>query len=278
MSKVSFKQYNQGQVCMFPMSLDEKISPDAPVRLVNQIVDGLDISKVFDTYKGGGTSSYHPRMMLKLVLYAYLNNVFSCRKIEKQNLENIHYMWLSDMQTPDHNTINNFRSKNLKDTINGIFTQVVMILVEMGHLSLDVIYTDGTKLESRSNRYTFVWRKTVEKNKAKLETKIHQVLKQIDEGIAQDNQPDDEPPTPIDSEELKRRIAEVNRENLSKEDKKAVKTLEEKHLPKLMEYFVLRTKYKYEKHLQILGNRNSYSKTDRDATFTCTAYEVRVCA
>ena len=175
MSKVSFKQYNQGQVCMFPMSLDEKISPDAPVRLVNQIVDGLDISKVFDTYKGGGTSSYHPRMMLKLVLYAYLNNVFSCRKIEKQNLENIHYMWLSDMQTPDHNTINNFRSKNLKDTINGIFTQVVMILVEMGHLSLDVIYTDGTKLESRSNRYTFVWRKTVEKNKAKLETKIHQV-------------------------------------------------------------------------------------------------------
>jgi len=182
------------------------------------------------------------------------------------------------MQTPDHNTINNFRSKNLKDTINGIFTQVVMILVEMGHLSLDVIYTDGTKIESRSNRYTFVWRKTVEKNKAKLEAKIHQVLEQIEEGIAQDNQSDDEPPTPIDSKELQRRIAELNRDHLSKEDKKAVKALEEKHLPKLMEYFVLRTKYKYESHLQTLGNRNSYSKTDKDATFTCTTYEVRVCA
>ena len=70
------------------------------------------------------------------------------------------------MQTPDHNTINNFRSKNLKDTIHDIFTQVVLILVDMGYLSLDVIYTDGTKIESRANRYTFVWRKTVEKNKA----------------------------------------------------------------------------------------------------------------
>ena len=269
MIKAVFKQYNQGQVCLFPMSLDDKIPLDAPVRLVNQIVDNLDISKVFDTYRGGGTSSYHPRMMLKLVLYAYLNNVYSCRKIEKQNLENIHYMWLSDMQTPDHNTINNFRSKNLKDTINGIFTQVVVILVEMGYLSLDVIYTDGTKIESRSNRYTFVWRKTVEKNRSKLEAKIRNVLEQIEEGIAQDNHPDDEPPTPIDSEELKRRIAELNRDHLSKKDKKAVKALEEKHLPKLMEY---------EKHFQTLGNRNSYSKTDRDATFTCTAYEVRVCA
>jgi len=188
---------------MFPISLDEKISPNSPFRLVNQIVDNLDISKVFDTCKGGGTSSYHPRMILKLVLYACLNNIYSCRKIENQNLENIRYMWLSDMQTPDHNTINDFRSKNLKDTINGIFTQVVMILVDMGHLSLDVIYTDGTKIESRSNRYTFVWRKTVEKNKSKLEGKIRQVLEQIEEGIARDNQSDDEPPTPIDSKELK---------------------------------------------------------------------------
>ena len=258
MSKIVFKQYNQGQVCMFPMSLDEKISLDAPVRLVNQVVDNLDISKVMDTYKGGGTSSYHPRMMLKLVLYAYLNNVYSCRKIEKQNLENIHYMWLTNMQTPDHNTINNFRSKNLKDTINAIFTQVVLMLVDMGHLSLDVVYVDGTKIESRANRYTFVWRKTVEKNKARLEEKIRKVLEQVEEGIAQDNQPDDDPPSPIDSKELKKRISKINREYLSKEDKKAVKTLEEKHLPKLMDY---------EDHLKTLGKRNSYSKTDKTATF-----------
>ena len=251
MLQAVFKDYHQGQVCMFPVSLDEKIPSEAPVRLVNQIVDNLDISKVIGTYKGGGTSSYHPRMMLKLVIYAYLSNIYSCRKIEKQNLENIHYMWLTGMQEPDHNTINNFRSKHLKDTINEIFTLVVLLLVDMGYLSLDLIYTDGTKMESRANRYTFVWKKSVEKNKAKLEGKIQKILEQIDEGIAQDNQPDNEPPTPIDSRELKRRIAQINRENLSKEENKAVKTLEEKHLPKLMEY---------ESHLQQLGKLRIYAK------------------
>ena len=181
--------------------MDEKIPLNAPVRLINQIVDNLDIGEIIETYKGGGTSSYHPRMMLKLVLYSYL---------------------------------------------------------DMGYLSLDVVYTDGTKMESRANRYTFVWRKTVEKNRVKLEAKIRKVLEQIEEGIYLDNQVNEEPPIPINSEELQKRIAQINREKLSKEEKKAVKTLEEKHLPKLKEY---------ENHLETLGNRNSYSKTDQDATF-----------
>jgi transposase len=256
--KVVFKEYNQGQGTLFPVSLDSKIPADSPVRLVSQIVDKLNISNVIDTYDGGGTSSYHPRMMLKVVLFAYLNNIYSCRKIENALQDRISFMWLSGCQEPDHNTINRFRSLHLKDTINQIFTQVVVLLVEMGYLSLDVVYVDGTKLESKANRYTFIWRKTVEKNRIKLESKIRNVLEQIEEGIAQDNQPNDEPPLPINSEALKKRIAQINRENLSKEDRKAVTTIEEKHLPKLQEY---------ENHLNTLGNRNSYSKTDPDATF-----------
>jgi len=258
MVKAVFKDYSQGQSCLFPMRLDEKIPANAPVRLINQIVDTLDISKVIDTYKGGGTSSYHPRMMLKVVLFAYLNNIYSCRKIENALQDRLTFMWLSGSQTPDHNTINTFRSSHLKTTINEIFTQVVLLLVDMGYLSLDTVYVDGTKLESRANRYTFVWKKTVEKNKARLEGKIQSVLEQIEEGIARDNQPNDDPPTPINSEELRRRIAEINHENLSKENKKAVKTLENNYLPKLEEY---------EAHLETLGNRGSYSKTDQDATF-----------
>ena len=258
MRKVVFKSYNQGQVSLFPASLDEKIPQGSPVRLINQIVDSLDVSQVLDTYKGGGTSSYHPCMMLKVVLFAYLNNIYSCRKIENALSDRVSFMWLSGNRVPDHNTINRFRSTNLKEAIHGIFTQVVLILVEMGYLSVDVVYVDGTKLESRANKYTFVWRKPVEKNKSKLEAKIRKVLELVEEGIAQDNLPDDEPPTPLNSEELKRRIAELNRENRTKEEQKAIKTLKNKHLPKLQEY---------ENHLNILGNRNSYSKTDPDATF-----------
>ena len=219
MAKPIFKSYNQGQISLFPASLDEKIPQDSPVRTINQIVDNLDITNVFDTYKGGGTSAYHPRMMLKVILYSYLNNIYSCRKIEQALLDRVSFMWLASNQTPDHNTINRFRSSHLKNTIHQIFTQVVVMLVDMGYLSLDVIYVDGTKLESRANRYTFVWRKSVEKNKAKLEAKIRKVLEMVEEGIAQDNQPDDEPPTPINSEELKKRIAQINRQNRSKEEK-----------------------------------------------------------
>jgi transposase len=225
---------------------------------VNQIVDTLDISKVVDTYKTGGCSAYHPRMMLKVVLYSYLNNIYSCRKIEAALRDKISFIWLSGDQAPDHNTINRFRSSHLKDAIHEIFTQVVSMLVQMGYLSLDVVYFDGTKLESNANKYTFVWRKSVEKNKLKLEAKIRQVLALIEEGIVQDNLPDDEPPTPINSEELRKRIQELNRENRSKEELKAIKTVEDKYLPKLEEY---------ETKLDVLGNRNSYSKTDPSATF-----------
>jgi hypothetical protein len=197
-------------------------------------------------------------MLLKVIFYAYMNNIYSCRKIFKQLQENIHYMWLSGNQTPDFRTINNFRSLHLKDTIHDLFTQVVLLLVEMGYLSIQTVYVDGTKLESRANRYTFVWRKTVEKNKAKLEEKIRTILKLIEEGISIDNQPDDDPPAPINPEELRKRIAEINIKNLNKDAQQAVKELQNTHLPKLEEY---------EEHLEIMGDRNSYSKTDENATF-----------
>ncbi|MDR2119965.1 MAG: transposase, partial [Tannerella sp.] len=95
--------------------------------------------------------------------------------------DRVSFMWLSGGRTPDHNTINRFRSSRLKDSIRDIFTQAVRLLVEMGHLSLETVYVDGTKIESRANRYTFVWRKSVEKHKAKSEEKIRRILEQIEE-------------------------------------------------------------------------------------------------
>src|SRR5690554_5351025 len=258
MAKVSFKEYSQGQGVLFPMSIDSKIPEDSAVRLVNRIVDELDLTNIDFGYKGGGNSSYHPRMMLKVLFYAYLNNVYSCRKIASQLEQNIHYMWLSGDQQPNFRTINNFRSLRLKDNIHGLFVQVVYMLVEMGYITLKEIYIDGTKIESKANRYTFVWRKSIEGYKEKLEAKVRGILSQIEEGIAQDNEPDDDLPTPINSKELKQRIAAINKENRTKKELKQIKDLEGKHLPKLEEY---------EQKLEIMGDRNSYSKTDPDATF-----------
>lgn len=258
MATITYKTNNQGQGVLFPQSLDSMIAGDNPVRLINQIVDELDLSDIDFGYKGGGTSSYHPRMLLKVLFYAYLNNIYSCRKIEKALRDRVSFMWLSGKQYPNFRTINNFRSNRLKDNIHKLFVQVVYMLVDMGHITLKEIYIDGTKIESKANKYTFVWKKSIEKYKEKLGAKIHGILDQINEGIAQDNMPDNEPPSPINSKELRERINAINKENKSKKELKQIKDIESKHLPKLEEY---------EQKLDILGERNSYSKTDTDATF-----------
>ena len=150
------------------------------------MVDNLDLSSFHKLSKELGRSPYHPRMMLKAVLYAYMNNIYSCRKIEKSLLRDIHFIWLAGYEKPDYRTINRFRNR-VKDEINGIFTQIVLILASKGFISLDVEYIDGTKIESKANRYTFVWRKNVERNRARLLEKIRILLQQIDDVVAQDN-------------------------------------------------------------------------------------------
>ena len=148
MAKIVFKELTSNQNVLFPVSLSEKIAPNHPVRIVNSVVDALDISSLLSSYKGGGSSSYHPRMMLKVLFYAYLNNIYSCRKIEKALQENIHFMWLSGNSTPDFRTINDFRGKRLKEHIKSLFSAIVLLLQESGYVSLDVQYIDGSKVES----------------------------------------------------------------------------------------------------------------------------------
>jgi len=150
-------------------------------------------------------------MMLKVLFYGYLCNLYSCRKIEKALGENIHFMWLSGNNTPDFLTINNFRGGRLRQDIKYLFSQLVLLLQSCGYVSLDIQYIDGTKVESASNRYRFVWRGSVEKNKSKLEVKIHTVLSQIDTHIELDSQqssPDELPA--MSSDELADKVKELN--------------------------------------------------------------------
>ncbi len=92
-----FKPYQQNQMMALPPTFDELIDRNHPVRIVNQVIDEIDIDPLIKKYKGGGCSSYHPRMLLKVVVYGYLNNIYPSRKIEKAVLENIHFMWLAGM-------------------------------------------------------------------------------------------------------------------------------------------------------------------------------------
>lgn len=262
-SKIQFKALTSQQSVLFPSNLGDKIPSDHPARIINRIVDELNIDDIVSTYKGGGTSSYHPRMMLKVLFYSYFCNIYSCRKIAQVLQENIYFMWLSGNSTPDFRTINDFRGKRLKEKIQTLFSELVQMMSELGVVSLDIQYIDGTKIESASNRYTFVWKGSVEKNKAKLKEKIKDILQNIEQSIKDDTQAareDQQREQDIDPEKLQQKIDELNQrlDQLNKKQQKAVKQLEQEHLPKLKQY---------DKQLDTLEGRNSYSKTDPDATF-----------
>lgn len=262
MAKIIHKFYNQNDSLLLPPSLGELIPATHPVRIVNGILDRFDISEIESTYKGGGTSSYHPRMLLKVVVYAYLCNVYSGRQMEKLLLENIHFMWLSGMNRPDFRTINRFRSERLSGgRLECVFTKVVELLNEEGLVSLNVQYIDGTKIESVANKYTFVWKGSVEKNKAKLIDKVRGVLSVAEEELAIEASA--EIPEELPQDEFERRSKKI----LSKMDEMGISKGKQR---RLIEKTASESKSKldeYDRHLETLGERNSYSKTDPDATF-----------
>jgi len=263
MAKPVFKEYSYTQTVLLPPSLESLIASNHPVRIVNDIVERIDLKLLTKAYAGGGTSSYHPKMMLKIMVYSYLTNIYSSRKMEAAVKENIPFMWLSGMQTPDHNTINTFRGLRLKDTLKDIFTQIVELLAEEGLVSLKEVYVDGTKIESVANRYTFVWGNSIKTNKEKIKKQIGE-LWQYAQKVAAEELDQPEPPTfdKIDAEKVEATIEKIE---AALQDKQITKQVRQKlNYAKKNWPANLR---KYDEQEQIMGKRNSYSKTDADATF-----------
>ena len=260
---VAFKAYSQNQAMLLPPSLDELIGPSHPVRVVSRVLDKIDIDPLIKKYKGGGASSFHPRMLLKVLVYAYINNTYSSRKIEAALKENIHYMWLSGMNTPDHNTINRFRSDRLKEVLRQVFTQVVLLLAEEGLLNIKSLYTDGTKIEANANRYTFVWGKAIRTSKERIKKQLDE-LWQYAQNVAASELPDRDPTDfdKIDAEKVEQTIKKIDEALRDKPVNKQIKqklNYAKKNWPNNLK--------KYAAQEKILNGRNSYSKTDTDASF-----------
>ncbi len=271
-NEVTFKSYVQNQAWLFPPYLEDLIPADHICRLVSDAIDGMDLAPILNTYKGGGSSTYPPRMMLKALVYGYVDKRYSSRAIEKATRENVCYMWLCGMHKPDHNTLNRFRNSQLKQTVKDVFAQILAMLVEQGYVRLEEYYVDGTKMESVAGRYTFVWAKNVERYKGALLDKIARIIEGIEaanekaEAEASEKEANAPRPSVSDSEALKETIVELNKklkEQLGENKKMAgqLDKLMSEHLPKLMDY---------EEQERLLDGRKSYSKTDPDATFMRT--------
>ena len=262
-SKVVFKDYTPNQILLLPPSLEEMIEANHPVRVVNQVIDSLDLEIIFNKYKGGGCSSYHPRLLLKALVYGYLTNHYSSRKIEQALKQNIYFMWLSGMTYPDHNTINRFRSDRLNGVLKKVFSQVVLLLVENGVITLKEAYLDGTKIEANANRYTFVWGRSIIKSKERIKKQLDELWAYA-ESVAKEEMENNEPEyfEKIDQESIKKTISTIND---ALKDKPVNKKIRQK-----LDYASKKwpdNLKKYEQQEKTLGKRNSYSKTDPDATF-----------
>ena len=261
MAKLAIKSDNRKQNLLLPPSLDELVPENHMVRVVDAVIDRLDISDILSTYRGGGNSAFNPKMMLKVLVFAYLSNVYSSRRIEELLRRDIYFMWLAGMKRPDFRTINYYRGKRLKEGFDTVFTQVVRLLHEEGFVSLKVQYIDGTKIESVANKYTFVWRGSVEKYDARLKAKTEALLRQIEQNHAIENQ-ENPVPEELTAEEVTKRVErikeKVDADNLGKEERKALKQIETDSVPRMN---------RYREQLETMGSRNSYSKTDPDATF-----------
>ena len=261
MAKVVYKSYNQNDNLLFPHCIGDFIPENDPVRVLDAIVEHLDISAIEATYKGGGASSFAPRMLLKVILYAYLQNIHSGRKMEAMLKRDVNFMWLSGMQRPDFNTINLFRKNRLADVMDDIFTQVVKMLVDAKFVSLEVQYIDGTKIEANANKYTFVWKKATKTNQDKLDHKVKSILREAERVLNMELK--DESDNVMTAEEMQKRTDEIlarmdEKGICDKKLRKEVTKVKEESVPKMKEY---------EEKLEIAGERGSYSKTDKDATF-----------
>lgn len=251
-----FKEYHQNQIMLMPPSLDEKVPEGHLARYISKIVDELDIGEIEEGYSDIGCRAYHPRMLLKLLIYGYSIGIRSSRRIQKETREDLVFMWLAGMQEPDFRTISDFRKDRIKD-IKKLFTQVLDTCQELGMVNCGKISIDGTKIEANSSRSKLTYRKTLEKGKVKYEEEIDRILDEAEKiDVEEDHLYGDTDgyllAHEFTPEEIRKALKKVSW------DKEKLARRSEKVKAKLSVI---------DEKIQRMGNdRNSFGNTDHDAT------------
>ena len=251
-----------------PLDCEVNIEKNAPVRLLNAVMERMDYSKLYAAYSRLGRIEYSPKILLKIMVYGYMRKQISSRALEACCRENLHFIYLLEGQrAPDHNTINRFRKNILtQEAGQDILCQLVVLLHERGLLSLEAAFIDGTKIEANANKYSFVWKKATAQKTEKLLKKIHDELpaKLKEVGIRF------HVPEKIAVRQLKKlwkRIhARIKADGIELVSGKGKRKTRLQRLSEWGDQCLAKLK-QYTNDIHICGNRNSFSKTDHDATF-----------
>jgi len=244
------------------------IPVDDSVRLLSQKLEGLNYSKLYQAYSVKGRKpAVDPKIMFKVLTYAYMNGIYTTHKIEMACRRDINFLWLlAGIKAPDHATVARFRQKYLAEALDDLFYQMVNELYEMGEILFENVFIDGTKIEANANRYTFVWKSSVNKNEIKMFEKVKELIYEINlteikgftvaaGSLAKD--------ISMILDYLKEKKGSLGIEFVHGIGKR--KTQLQKWIEQLEEY--KERQEKYNKSNLLFQGRNSYSKTDTDATF-----------
>ena len=254
-----------------PVYNEALIPGDDSVRLISQIVEGMDLKELYEAYSPKGRKPADPKTLFKILVYANMEGIYSSRKIASSCRRDINYMWLlAGEGAPNHSTISRFRTNRVGQVVEKMFYQLVKILEELGEIKYEDVFQDGTKLEANANKYTFVWRKTIEKNEMKMYKKAAEIAEEINKaystafGMTEGGEEGEADYNMFQMETfLKQKMEEQNIEIVVGKGKR--KSKEQKWLETIQTY--RKREEGYETSKEILGERNSYSKTDTDATF-----------
>ncbi len=272
-----FKQYTMNQVIL-PLDLEIKLQENDIAYAVHQVVESIPEEAFTGFLRETGCPAYHPRMMMKVILCAYTQSVFSGRKIEGLMKDSVRMMWLAQGHEPSYRTINRFRvHPEARELLRHCFIQFRCQLVQENIIEEEAIFIDGTKIEANANKFTFVWRKSIEKYSAHLVERSNQLYQEL---VEREVIPEieRESSAELSVEELARVVKELDEkvETYEKQIEASEDTSERKHLRsqrkapkqyrKQFQDYAAR-KQKYQQDMVLFGARNSYSKTDQDATF-----------
>src|ERR1700760_4770911 len=160
---------------LMPPSVDEWLPEKHLARFVVEVVDGLDLSAMSKSYRGSGSASYHPAVLLSLLVYGCATGVFSSRKLERASYDSVAFRFIAANDHPDHDTIATFRRRFLKD-IEGLFVRVLELAREMGMLKLGTVGLDGTKIHANASRHSALSYEHAGKIEAQLKAEVAELL------------------------------------------------------------------------------------------------------
>lgn len=171
-----FREYSQCQGLLLPPSLDEFVPEDHEARIINDVVDAVDLSLLLAKYEGGGAPAYHPAMMLKVIIYAYSRGIYSSRSIAQGLKTDTAFMFLSSLQSPDFRTLCLFRAEHA-DVLPNLFVEVVRLCASLGMVGLGHIAFDGTKLKANASVRQTRDRDGLEKEIERIKEQMRQMIR-----------------------------------------------------------------------------------------------------